>query len=1090
MQIRILKIVATLIATLFTAQSLNAQINARMLRFPDVSESRISFVYAGDIWIAPKTGGTAHKLSSPAGQETFPKFSPDGTELVFTANYDGSDDLYRIPVAGGTPTRLTHHPLNDRTLDWYPADDMVLFASSMQSGRQRYNQFYKVSRDGGFPEKLPVPYGEFGAISPDGSHIAYTPIDRSFRTWKRYRGGTAPDIWLFNLETYESRNITEHQANDSHPMWHLNSLYFLSDRGPEMRQNIWKYDLDTGAMEQVTTFTEYDIHFPSIGPRDIIFEAGGNLYLLDLTTEQAQQVNINVVTDQTSVKPTTESVGNQITEASVSPDGNRVFFQARGEIFNLPAENGPTYNLTRTSGIAERFPAWSPDGAKIAYWTDKNGEYQLVIRAADGSDAEELFTEPEPGFRYTLHWSPDSKKLAYIDHTMTIRMYDTENKRLRRVDQDNLLYHSTLDDYHMNWSADSRWVTYSKVLDNSYRAIFLYDTHENNVHQVTNGFYSDNYPVFDPDGKYLYITTNRHLSPQYSDLQGTWIYMNTTQIAAIPLREDVDSPLKAKNDTVVVQQDVSGKGKETDEGDEDAEKVSGSLEIDLDDFERRLVILPAAPGNYSDLSAVSGRVLYHKHPRSGSADDQHPVVSFNLESREEETIIGNVSSYQLSADGEKMLVGNRGQFSVIDVAPEQKMEKPIDTSEMEMLVDPQQEWQQIFTEAWRFNRDFFYDPNMHQLDWDDMRKQYGDLLQYAVTRWDVNYIIGELIGELNASHTYRGGGDTEDEKRRAVGMLGIDWALENGAYRVKQIIRGADWDREVRSSLDIPGVDIGEGDYILAVNGVPMDTQVDPWAAFDGLSGKTVELTVNDDPTMEGARKVIVETLSLGEELRLRNLAWINQNRLAVAEATDDQVGYIYVPNTGRSGQTELVRQFIAQSQKPGLIIDERFNSGGQLSNRFIELLNRQTQAYGMNRYGENLRFPFVAHEGAQVMLINGWSASGGDAFPWLYKKSGRGKVIGTRTWGGLIGPAVGHRLIDGGVVIVPPGRIYGPEGDWFDEGHGVDPDIRVVEDPTALANGTDNQLQRAIEEVLREIDEVLPLHTPSPPFEDRSGPR
>ncbi|MBD3276065.1 MAG: peptidase S41, partial [Candidatus Marinimicrobia bacterium] len=955
MRTRIFTVVLTLLVSFATAQTVSGQINARILRFPDVSESRISFVYAGDIWIAPKTGGTAHKLSSPAGHETFPKFSPDGTELVFTGNYDGNHDLYRIPVSGGTPTRLTHHPLNDRMLDWYPAEDMILFASSMESGRQRFRQFYKVSREGGFPEKLPVPYGEFGAISPDGNRIAYTPLDRSFRTWKRYRGGWAPDIWLFNLNTYESENITEHPANDSHPMWHLNTLYFLSDRGPEMRQNIWKYDLDTGAMEQVTTFTEYDIHFPSIGPRDIIFEAGGELYLLDLTTEEARQVKINVVTDQTGLKPVVEKVGNRITRASVSPDGNRVFFQARGEIFNLPAENGPTYNLTRTSGVAERFPAWSPDGSRIAYWTDRNGEYQLVIRAADGSGEEELFTDPEPGFRYTLHWSPDSKKLAFIDHTMTIRVYDTERDRLRQVDQDNLLYHPNLDDYHIHWSSDSRWLAYSKVLDNSYRAIFLYDFDENEAHQVTNGFYSDNYPVFDPDGKYLYITTNRHLSPQYSDLQSTWIYMNTTQIAAIPLRKDVASPLGAKNDTVVVKRDDENDTAETEEGEEKSDEESESLEIELDGFERRLVMLPAAPGNYSDLSAVSGRVLYHRHPRSGSADEQHPVVSFNLESREEETIIDNASFYQLTADGQKMLVGNRGQFAVVDVAPGQKMEKPIDTGTMEMTVNPQEEWQQIFTEAWRFNRDFFYDPNMHQLDWDAMRQQYGDLLQYAVTRWDVNYIIGELIGELNASHTYRGGGDTEDEKRRSVGMLGIDWALENGAYRIDQIIRGAEWDSEVRSALDEPGIDISEGEYILAVNGVPMDTDVDPWAAFDGLAGKTVELTVNDEPTMEGSRKVIIETLSLGEELRLRNLAWINQNRLTVAEATDDQVGYIYVPNTSTSGQTELVRQFIAQSQKPGLIIDERFNSGGQLSNRFIELLNRNTQAYGMNRYGENL---------------------------------------------------------------------------------------------------------------------------------------
>ena len=905
------------LAILLSCLSLEAfaQVDARMLRYPDVSATHITFVYAGDIWVAPKDGGVASRLSSPAGQETFPRFSPDGSQIAFSGNYDGNTDIYVIPSMGGTPERITHHPMSDRMLDWHPDGKRVLYASSMESGKQRFSQFYLAPSTGGMPEKLPIPYGEFGMFSSDGNHFAYMPQARDFRTWKRYRGGSAPDIWLFDLETMDSENVTSNPANDSQPMWHNNTLYFMSDRGPNSRYNIWAYDMTDKAMRQVTRFSDFDIHFSSLGPEDIVYEAGGRLYLLDLATETQKEVVIDVVTDQATLKPRMESVDDLIQFASISPSGKRAVFEARGEVFTVPAEHGIIRNLTMSSGYAERYPTWSPDGKYVAYWSDRSGEYELTLRAADGSGAEKVVTELGPGFRYRTFWSPDSKKLAFVDQTMDINIVDAESGDITTVDKGLWLFEGGLRFFRVSWSADSRWMAYSRGLENRKSAVFLYDTANEERHQVTSGFYSDATPAFDPDGKYLYFLSDRSLSPAYSDLDNTFIYPNTTNIVAVTLRKDVPSPLAPRNDEEEVSEEESEESEEEAEEDEaEKDEEEKQLDIDLEDLERRLIVLPPEAGNYSDLAAVSGKVLYRRLPKTGSGSDQSPIVYFDLKEREEKTVLDDANGYVLSANGEKMLVRNGRTYAIVNVGAGQKMDKPLRTGEMEMNLDPKEEWKQIFADSWRFQRDFFYDTNMHGVDWDAMRTQYGNLVDDAVTRWDLNFIIGELIAELNASHTYRGGGDTESADFRGVGLLGVDWKVENGAYRVAKIVDGAAWDSEVRSPLAVPGVDVSEGDYVLAVNGMPMDVSRDPWAAFSGLAGKTVTLTVNSQPTMEGAREVLVETLS--NETRLRNLAWIEGNRKRVEEASNGQLGYIYVPDTGINGQTELIRQFTAQFNK------------------------------------------------------------------------------------------------------------------------------------------------------------------------------
>ncbi len=1073
-----MSVLRSLLAAVFivaaAAAPARAQIDARMLRHPDVSATQITFVYGGDVWVAPKEGGLAQRLSSPAGEESFPRFSPDGSRIAFTGAYDGNSDIYVVPALGGLPTRVTHHPAPDRMLDWYPDGSGILFASFMTSEKDRFFKLFRTGATGGLPEQLPMPYGEFGSLSPDGRMIAYTPHTRDFRTWKRYRGGLADKIWIFDLERREARRIPTTDANDTQPMWHGTTVYFLSDRGENQRYNLWAYDTRTEQVRQLTNFADYDVRFPSIGPSEIVFENGGRLHLFDLASEQTRAVDIQVVTDRASLRPRVARVGNAIAGFDVSPTGVRAVFEARGEVFTAPAEDGIIRNLSQSSGSAERTPTWSPDGRTIAWWSDASGEYELVLAPADGGGAIRTITHLGPGFRYRPFWSPDAKRIAYIDVAMQIHILNVEDGRDQVIDKANYYTHGALANWRPSWSADSRWLAYDRDLESATTAVFLHDTRSGRSHQVTSGFYPAGTPVFDPEGKYLYFLTGRSFNPVYSDFDGTWVYNNSTVIAALPLRADVPSPLVPLNDEEPVR------------GDSAAAKpangaASSAVEIDLDEMERRLVILPPAPGNYGELQAAPGKVLYHRHVRTGAGQGQNPIVYWDLKERKEETVLDDAATFLVTANAKKMLVRQGQRFAVIDILPARKIDKTIDLVGMEMTVDPMAEWKQLFADAWRLERDMFYDPGMHGVDWNGLRTHYGRLLEQSNTREDVNFVIGELIGELSASHTYRSGGDLEQPPQRPAGLLGADYVLDNGAYRIARIVRAADWDTEVRSPLAEPGAGVAEGDYLLAINGVRLVPGVDPWAALQGLSGKAVSITVNDRPTDAGARTLIVKTLTPDQDYRLRNLAWIESNRRRVDEATGGRVGYIFVPSTGVDGQTELFRQFAGQWMKDGLIIDERFNNGGQIPDRFVELLARKRTNYWAVRDGMDWPWPFGAHEGAKVMLINEWSGSGGDAFPYYFRQAGVGPLVGKRTWGGLIGISGAPPLIDGGSVTVPSFGFYTLDGQWQIEGHGVEPDIEVEADPGEMAKGRDPQLERAIEEAMRLLRESPPLRAQRP---------
>jgi len=1054
--------------------SVNAQTDAGLLRYPDVSKTHIVFTYANDIWIVPKDGGTAIKLSSPPGIEAYPKFSPDGSKIAFSGNYDGNVDAYVMPATGGVPVRLTEHGYPDRVVDWTPDGKHIYFASLRESGKARFNQFYTVADTGGAASKMPFAYAEFGSYSPDGKQMALVFRSQSSRNWKRYRGGWRADIHVYNFADTTSQNISlNSDAGYEFPMWSGNYIYFISDRGAELRMNLWRYNTTNKTFEQLTHFTDYDVHFPSLGPDDIVFEEGGKLYLYPLAGGTPKEVKVDVVADEASIKPRTESVRKYFTYAGLSPDGNRVVVEARGELFSLPAADGFVKDLTQSSGSAERYPAWSPDGKTIAYWSDKSGEYELYVMQPGKEGSAKKITSYGQGYRYALWWSPDSKKLAFIDKAMQIKVVDVTTGTTTNIDKGLRMSHGNLDNFIVSWSPDSRYLTYSRDLENYHTAAYIYDYNEKKLHQVTSGFYSIVNPVFDMDGKYLYVLTNQAFQPYYSDIDNSFVYANSTKLAVISLQKKTPSLVYPKNDTVTVNQDndataaaSKSKDKSKDKGETKSdESPAKNVIIDFDGFEQRMELLPLTAGNYSGLNAAKGKILYVKYPFTGATEDAVPSLNYyDIDDREEKKIVDGVGRYVMAANGEKVLVQSKNNLAVLKVAENQKLDKLLPMDQMRMTINPREEWQQIFNDAWRIERDYFYDSSMHGVNWNLMKERYGKMLQSAMTRDEVNFVLGELLGELNSSHTYKGGGDLEDSKELSVGYLGVDWQADGRYYKIKRILKGASWDAEAHSALDAPGVDIKEGAYILAVNGNPLTTDEEPYAAFQGLGGKTVELTYNTTPSFTGAKTGIVKALD--DEYRLRYLNWVENNRKRVEQESNGDVGYIYVPSTGVDGQTELLRQFNAEWDKKALIIDERFNDGGQIPDRFIEVLNRTPLAYWAIRDGEAWPWPPYANFGPKVMLINGWSGSGGDAFPDYFRKKGLGPLIGNRTWGGLIGISGTPDLIDGGSITAPSFRMYNPDGTWFREGHGVDPDIMVDEDLAAMAKGIDPQLEKGISEI------------------------
>ena len=1100
--------------------------HAGMLRFPDVSATDIVFLYANDLWLVSREGGLARPLAGPPGQELFPKFSPDGRTICFVGNYEGNRDLYTISAGGGVAARITHHPAGEILCDWTPRG-RLLYSTNGFAGLRRQAQLWIVPATGGMPEQMPVPYGANGTISSDGQWLAYTPHSRDFRTWKRYRGGMATDIWLFHLENHTSRRITDWEGTDTLPMWHGKKVYYLSDAGPEHRLNIWVFNTDSDTRKQVTHFADYDVKWPSIGPGpagggEIVFENASGLYILDLGTEKSHVVEVRMPGDRPKIRPKAIDASKFIVGANVSSTGKRAVLEARGDIWTLPAEKGTTRNLTRTAGVAERDPAWSPDGQWIAYFSDATGEYELYIRQSDGRGDARQLTSDGKRYRYNPTWSPDSKLILFNDKTGALFVHTVEIGKTDLIDTD-----PTASFPQISWSHDSAWVAYTKNGDNQQSSIWLYDVKAGKKQQITSGMFNDSLPTFDRKGDFLFFASSRRFeSPMYEDVGSTFIYANTEVLAAVALNKDVASPLAPKSDEETWDdEDDEGDEDDDDDEEEDDEKEEDSdsenddskdkddkdegdeedddkdkkkedekiepVKIDLDGLERRAILLPVKKGVFSTLAVNhKGHLIYTRRSARGSgAKPSIMILDLEDDKHEEKTVLKDVGNFAISADGKKLLVFKDGKTMVIvKAAADQKMDKPISLAGMKATIDPRSEWRQMFNEAWRIQRDFFYDPNMHGLDWPAVRKRYASMLDDCVSRPDLSFVIGEMISELNVGHAYaRGGGDFETVPSVSVGMLGCDFELDSGAYRIARIYEGAPWDLDARGPLSQPGIDVKESDYLLAVNGVPVDTSKDVWAAFVGLADSVVTLTVSEKPVRDDdARTVVLKPLSSESTLRYR--AWIEKNRAYVDERSGGKVGYLYVPDTGVNGQNNLIRQFYGQRHKKALIIDERWNGGGQIPNRFIELLNRPVSNYWAVRDGRDWIWPSDAHQGPKCMLINGLAGSGGDCFPYYFRQSKLGKLIGMRTWGGLVGISGNPILIDGGRTTSPTFAFYENDGTWGVEGHGVDPDIEVVDDPALMADGGDPQLDAAIALMLKELEHNTFEPPARPAYVNRSG--
>ncbi len=1068
----------------------SAQISAKLMRWADVSADHIAFVYGGDIWLVSRDGGTAMQVTNSPGEESWPRFSPDGREIAYTARYNGNADVYVMPVTGGLPTRVTYQSHGDRMVEWHPDGERLLFASGRESGRQSFSQFYLVPKDGGLPEKQAVPYGELASFSPDGTRLAYiTKITEDF-PFKRYMGGLSSDVLIFDLRTNTAENITQNPVNDGKPQWLGDHIYFVSDQGPNFRLNLWAHDVNTGAQTQITDFEDFDIGFMSAGPDAVVFEAGGQLYLMDDATQRYAAVNVEVVSDLSAEMPRSVDVSGSIGNMTGSPGGTRVVFQSRGELFNAPVREGFTMNMTRSSGAFDRDPAWSPDGAHVAYWSDASGENEIHLAPADGTGEARQLTNRGGGYGYRLFWSPNSEKIAFIDHTNDINVVDVASGDIDVAANNSWnVGHGGRQGYPINWSPDSRWIAFTTGGDNAHNVVRVYDVEAGTLHQVTTGFYNDDNPVFSADGKHLFYLTNRDMSAAYSSLgDGTWVYPNSGQLAAIALSPDTPSLLQPKNDEVPDSGNGAGDGPSSadDEGSRDDEADDG-VRIDFTDMESRVVILPPDPGNLGNLMTFEGKLVYRRFANTGSGGGPAQLMSYDLESREEELIMANVGAVTPTADGEALLIRSGARFGVIQPQPGQSIDDAIPTDGLVMDLVPREEWRQIFDDTWRRHRDFFYDPDMHGVDWDDLGERYGALIDDARTRWDVNWLQTQLVSELSAGHTYANPGDVDRVPPILTGYLGIDWAQDDNGYRIERIVRPAPWDTEVRSPFDRPGVDVQEGDYILAVNGAALDLSQDPYMAFEGLGGETIQLTVSRTGSADDARYLVVDALSQEEETQLRFLEWIENNRRMVDELSDGRLGYIYMINTGDRGQLDLVRMFYGQLDKQGFIVDERFNQGGQLADRFLELLQRPV-VYNLHwRHGKDHQQPIKQNAGPMGMLINGWAGSGGDGLPWAFRELEAGPIVGERTLGILVGPATGHQLIDGSSITVPGARLYDNDGHWFWEGEGVSPDIEVWDDPNLLVQGRDPQVERVVQEVMNMLQANPPVMTPAPPPEDRS---
>jgi len=1080
------KITLSVIAlfAVFSASSLKAQNDARLMRFPDINKDQIAFVYAGDIWKVNAQGGDAVRLTSHKGLELFPRISPDGNWIAFSAEYSGSRQVYVMPSSGGTPQQLTYYNdvgempprggYDNVILDWTPDSKNILIRGNRTPFGERNGKYFLVNIEGGFEKPLQITEGGFGVLSPDAKKLAFTPISREFRTWKRYKGGRAGEVWIYDLESDKSEQITDFKGTDQIPVWHGNKIYFASDRSHTL--NIFSYDIDTKETKQITNHTEFDVMWPSGENGMIAYENGGFIYKLNTETGKSEKVTVNIRFDNPNILPYFKNVKDFIESAAISPGGNRALFDARGDIFSVPAENGFTINLTNTQGIREMSPSWSPNGKYISYLSDATGEYEIyLLENKKGAKAKQI-TFNSKAWIYDPVWSPDSKHLLYFDRTLKLKLLNIASGAVKEVTK---AYSDEIRDY--SFSPDSKWVLYTKNSANRNSAMWVYNLSNGQNNKLTGDTFNEFSPVFSKDGNYIFFLSNRDFNLDFSSFEFTYLYNDATRIYALALRKDSPKLFKFKNDVVKVTEEAKTEPKSKKSKKDKTEDAEDKLNItiDFDGIANRVMDLPITDGNYRFLEAVEGGVLY------GAEDGLH---KYDLAKEKDDLIISSVRWSILSADGKKMLYKSGSNWGISGISPNQKAnDGKLDLSNVEMKIDPKIEWNQIYTDGWRIFRDYFYVSNMHNIDWEGLKAKYGKLLPYVSHRADLDYILGEIIAESNTGHAYDNYGDFEKVKRIDGGLLGAELKIDekSNRYIISKIYKGENWNEDRRSPLTEQGINIKEGDYLISLNGYNVTTADNPYKFLENTANKHIEIKVNNSPSNLGAKTYTIKTIK--SELTLFYFDWVNQRREMVEKLSNGRIGYIHVPNTAYEGNYELHRGMYEFHNKEALIIDDRYNGGGFIPVNMVDMLNRKTQSYWHRNGLQPMKYHNIAHNGPKAMLINGYSSSGGDAFPHFFRQRELGKLIGTRTWGGLVGISGNASLVDGGYIAVPRFGIF-EDNEWIIEGIGVYPDIEVIDRPELTAKGIDPSIEKAVEVLLEEL-EKNPVKDPViPAAPDRSG--
>ncbi|HMB53012.1 MAG TPA: PDZ domain-containing protein [Thermoanaerobaculia bacterium] len=1069
---------AVLVAASFAAPPAAAAAEARpLLHHPTIHGDSVIFNQGGDLWRSPVAGGPAVRLTVDDGEESHPYFSPDGSLVAFRAEIDGDGDVYVMNADGGDVRRVTWHPGNDVPVGWHPVNGKILFASGRQ-GWPPVPRLYQVAADGSGLEALPLHEAAWGSFSPDGAQIAYNRGAREFRTWKRYRGGWAQEVYVYDFATATDRKLTDFTGTDRQPMWVGDAIYFGSDR--DRRVNLHRLDSESGEVTQVTFHDDYDVQHPSTDGRRIVYELGGTLQVLDTaagTGAEPRRIAVEMRIDDPEARPFVADVSGEVQSYAVSPSGARALVVARGEVFSVPREHGPTRDLSRTSGARERGAAWSPDGKWVAWLSDADGEYQIYRAEPGGGGEAEKLTTLAPGYRHTLRWSPDGSKIAFADHTLRLLVLDVESREVTEVDRaehepmDVSLDDKPIDDFQ--WSPDGRWLAYSKLDDDLVSGLWIWSADDGTVHAASEGLYNDFGPTWSGDGEHLLFVSNRRFDPTFGDLDWQMVYKRVAGIYALTLSRDGERLLPLRSDEEVVDEE---EGEEAEAGDGEVR-----VEIDFEGLAGRVEALPVEPGNYRHLTAADGRLLFL------DSDDgdynrfeirQLPprrLESFSFDSREVETLAEAVEGYATSADGQHVVYSDGRNLSLQKLGGGEAAK--LDLSGLRFQLDPRQEWRQIYREAWRMERDFYYDPAMHGLDWDEVGERYERLLPYASNRADVRFLVGEMIGELNTSHTYVFGGDERRQGERVgVGLLGADWTADAGRYRVEHVLTTSDWSREIYAPLAAPGVGVEAGDYLLAVDGEQVTADRNLHSYLVDKAGRQVTLTVADDASGGGSRDVRV--VPLGGDFMLRYHDWVEGNRRHVEEASGGRIGYVHLPDTYMFSALEFPKLFYAQTRKEGLVVDGRFNGGGLDPDVFLERLARRPLNYWTRRYSHDYYNPLAATRAHMVMLANRQAGSGGDMLPAQFRQLGLGPIVGTRTWGGLVGVSMFLELIDGGGLTAPDYRIYDEGGRWIIEGHGVDPDVTVDLDPAEMERGYDRQLETGLEMLIEKL-EAEPVEWP-----------